>query len=441
MKLTKTELKNIIKESVKDVLNETSRRQKAQQAIKGKNRRVLTMAILSAENPMGMKADKKYNNESNDELLRHLTIGHYKFFKTKGNYDGFENSIMIYNIDIDDALYLAYKYNQESLIFVDMQKDDSVSYQFWKGDDNNSKLKLQHEKHEIIDVTDADDYYTQISKHFKFRIPFFEQVEQIHQELLLKENKYNVDRMIVESLDSKRTGKSKYVIRGELYGDTKTSINETSRRQKAQQAITNNAENIRTIAIFTSDNPRFDDVIDNGETLGKEDNPARKNSLLYQLKLGYYAYFCVKGKYGSKEDSLIVYNIPLQDVEYLCKRYGQESFIFISFKENTMKATYYEQQGKGVFTPKSECDSFVNMADADDLYTQISRSFKFQFPFFDGKHDVEFEQQISKLNECHSRFDDDELHNRLTTILEAKSGYNKWANRGQVYGNNLYGKQ
>lgn len=222
----------MIKESVKDVLNETSRRQKAQQAIKGKNRRVLTMAILSAENPMGMKADKKYNNESNDELLRHLTIGHYKFFKTKGNYDGFENSIMIYNIDIDDALYLAYKYNQESLIFVDMQKDDSVSYQFWKGDDNNSKLKLQHEKHEIIDVTDADDYYTQISKHFKFRIPFFEQVEQIPQELLLKENKYNVDRMIVESLDSKRTGKSKYVIRGELYGDTKTSINETSRRQR-----------------------------------------------------------------------------------------------------------------------------------------------------------------------------------------------------------------
>ena len=33
MNLTKTELKEMIKESVKNVLNETSRRQKAQQAI------------------------------------------------------------------------------------------------------------------------------------------------------------------------------------------------------------------------------------------------------------------------------------------------------------------------------------------------------------------------------------------------------------------------
>ena len=112
--------------------------------------------------------------------------------------------------------------------------------------------------------------------------------------------------------------KNKTELKEMIKESVKNVLNETSRRQKAQQAITNNAENIRTIAIFTSDNPRFDDVIDNGETLGKEDNPARKNSLLYQLKLGYYAYCCVKGKYGSKEDSLMVYNIRLQDVEYRC---------------------------------------------------------------------------------------------------------------------------
>lgn len=51
MKLTKTELKEMIKESVKDVLNEISCRQKAQQAIKGVSNRIKTCAILTSENP------------------------------------------------------------------------------------------------------------------------------------------------------------------------------------------------------------------------------------------------------------------------------------------------------------------------------------------------------------------------------------------------------
>lgn len=51
MKLTKSELKEIVKESVKDVLNETSCRQKVQQAIKGVSNRIKTCAILTSENP------------------------------------------------------------------------------------------------------------------------------------------------------------------------------------------------------------------------------------------------------------------------------------------------------------------------------------------------------------------------------------------------------
>ena len=223
VRLTESRLKQIVAEAVKEILSETSRRHKAQQAIQGANRRVRTMAIISAENPMGKKMNDEYNQQAREKLERQLAIGHYRYFKAKGNYDGLENSVMIYNISIEDTLYLCYKYNQESVIFVDMQKDGEISYQYWQGDDNSSQLKLQHEEHEIVDATDDDNYYTQISKKFKFRIPFFEHIKKIKDDLSLRENYIEVDRLITESLESNRTRKSKYFKRCQLYGKYKPS--------------------------------------------------------------------------------------------------------------------------------------------------------------------------------------------------------------------------
>ena len=77
-------------------VDETSRRQKAQQAIVGQNHRVKTMAIISPENPMGMKAPKEYNNKSMEEMINSLKIGHFKWFKVKGLYNDPENSLIIY---------------------------------------------------------------------------------------------------------------------------------------------------------------------------------------------------------------------------------------------------------------------------------------------------------------------------------------------------------
>ena len=223
VRLTESKLTQIVAESVKKVLSETSRRQKEQQAIQGTNRRVRTMAIISAENPMGNTMNNEYNQQAREELERQLAIGHYRYFKVKGNYDGIENSVMIYNISIEDTLYLCYKYNQESVIFVDMQNDGEISYQYWQGDDNSSQLKLQREEHEIVDATDDDDYCTQISKKFKFRIPFFDHIKEINYDLSLRENDIDVDRLITECLESNRTRKSKYIKRGQLYGKHKPS--------------------------------------------------------------------------------------------------------------------------------------------------------------------------------------------------------------------------
>lgn len=220
IRLTETELRDLVSKSVKKYVFETSRRQKAQQAIYGKNRRVKTMAIISAQNPMGSNGNdlpKYYNKSSHEELLQHLKIGHYRYFVTPGKYETPETSVIVYNISLEDTLYLCYRYNQESVIFIDIQGDD-VSYQYWEGDDHQSPLKLQHERHEIINATNDDDFYTQISKKFKFRIPFFESIKNYLNYLDERSNILNVDQLIDESLDNKWNGKHKYYCRGKING-------------------------------------------------------------------------------------------------------------------------------------------------------------------------------------------------------------------------------
>jgi hypothetical protein len=216
VKITESDLHTIIKETLNEVLSETSRRQKAQSAILGKNRKVKTLAIISAENPMGEKTDKEYNENATNELIRNLTIGHYRYFQTKGLYETPENSIIVYNISLDDTLYLCYKYNQESVIFVDMRGVE-ISYQYWEGDDHTSKLKLQHEEHEVVDATNDKDYWTQICKKFKFRIPFFEDITKYNKELVECSKSHDVDTIINECLSNK-TGYYKYTRRGKLKG-------------------------------------------------------------------------------------------------------------------------------------------------------------------------------------------------------------------------------
>lgn len=215
--ISESKLREIVNATVGAYMNETSRRQKAQQAIRGKNRKVKTMAIISAQNPMGMQMDKDYNDRSHAELLDELKNGHFVYFVTKGFYDGEELSVIIYNISLTDTLKLCYRYNQESVIFIDCQGED-ISYQYWEGDDHNSPLKLQHEESEIVDATNDDNYYTAISRHFKFRIPFFESCKKVGG--IIDENcqNRNPDILIDECLDVLHTGKHKYMNRCKLYG-------------------------------------------------------------------------------------------------------------------------------------------------------------------------------------------------------------------------------
>ena len=93
-------VQQIITETVKKVLSETSRRQKATAALNGSSKTIRTMAILTSENPRyDVSADgtNKNNNDRRENLEKDLKLGHYAWFSVKGQYEGKENSYIVYN--------------------------------------------------------------------------------------------------------------------------------------------------------------------------------------------------------------------------------------------------------------------------------------------------------------------------------------------------------
>lgn len=62
-------------------------------------------------------------------------------------------------------------------------------------------------------------------------------------------------------------------------------------------------------------------------------NEIRNLNLKKELKKEGYEYFDVEGKYGNLENSIFVYNIPIEKVEELSGKFGQESFVYAKLNE------------------------------------------------------------------------------------------------------------
>lgn len=222
------EIADVVLENV----DETSRRRKAQMALNGKLANVKTICIMSAENPMGNALTPEENKIRRTELETYLTNAHFPWFRIKGKYGNVEKSHMIYNITLSDALELGKKYNQESIIFIAIENDGKVSYQYWdKGETGD--YKKQHERNEYLKMDDADDFYSAISRSFKFQIPFFdgsddagnemnEQISKLNEKVdskYLSEN--DKERYFNNILNEDKTKKCRYESRGCLFGGWK----------------------------------------------------------------------------------------------------------------------------------------------------------------------------------------------------------------------------
>lgn len=212
-------------------------------------------------------------------------------------------------------------------------------------------------------------------------------------------------------------------------------INEGSRRQKAIRALNGINHNIKTMAILTSENPRYEGFADGINVTNKD----RRINLEKDLKLGHFAWFPVKGQYEGKENSYIIYNIPKDSAIYLSQKYGQEAFIFIEGN----KCEYYEQNGNGKFikTHQKFLSDRIDMSDASDYFIQVSRAFKFQIPFFDDSDEnketmiesIEYVNRIINKNVSNIN----EAARRINNSINAISGKDRYFNRSFLYRNDF----
>ena len=200
-------------------LTETSRRQKAQQAVNGKLANLKSFAILTSDNPMGKKLSPSENASNYESLMKDLKLGNFLYFPVKGKYNDIEHSVIIYNISLDDAIYLGDTYNQESIIYCipDLQ-NSSVHYEYWERSEEGKPLRKTIERDEYVDATNDKDMFTQISRKFKIRIPFFENIEKVCTFIESRmKTVNNAEKLLNESMSNKYTGKHKMICRYKLY--------------------------------------------------------------------------------------------------------------------------------------------------------------------------------------------------------------------------------
>lgn len=149
--------------------------------------RIRTFAILSADNPMGKKADPQDNNinrkriksilkDPTQSLEETLNAGSYQYVIQEGHYGDKEQSFFIFNISLNGAISLATRFKQESFIW-------------GKYEDGVAKISLYGVDKDLYDRTgdfgyseeltskgtnlldEAEDFYSKV-KGFKYSFDF-----------------------------------------------------------------------------------------------------------------------------------------------------------------------------------------------------------------------------------------------------------------------------
>ena len=220
----------IIKESISKILYETTRRQKAQRSFLGKMDNVKTFCIITSENPMGHKLSPSENRILYNELISELQSQQYIYFPVRGKYNDTEHSLMIFNISLNSSLNIGLKYNQESFIYATVAPSETegkneATFSYYEKGVKGGYRKVEETKEYLI-VNDRKDYFTAISRKFKFTIPF-----KYFNECCMKINniiaerssvndiyKDNYKMWINESVSSSQTPKSQHLYRAKLWG-------------------------------------------------------------------------------------------------------------------------------------------------------------------------------------------------------------------------------
>ena len=137
--------------------------------LKGKVPSVHTFGIISVDNPQGIAASPEENNKKQAEFKEILNRSGYGYIQHKGKYGEFEKAFFIMNIRITDLLKWKSKYDQDSVIFGEINKEDNnVTFKLI-GDDGIRSVR----EDVLTSASDTDEYYSEY-KGRRFLIPFFD---------------------------------------------------------------------------------------------------------------------------------------------------------------------------------------------------------------------------------------------------------------------------
>ena len=97
-------------------------------------------------------------------------------------------------------------------------QNSSVHYEYWERSAEGKPLRKTIERDEYVDATNDKDLFTQISRKFKIRIPFFENIEKVCTFIESRmKTVNNAEKLLNESMSNKYTGKHKMICRYKLY--------------------------------------------------------------------------------------------------------------------------------------------------------------------------------------------------------------------------------
>jgi hypothetical protein len=142
------------------------------QVMRGQVPAISTFGIMSADNPMNQTLTAEENNKRRTQfkeyMRRHALYG---YVQHSGKYGGpMEKSFFIPNIRREALLSLGRQFDQESVIFGSMDKENQkVTFQLIMGE------TVEAEREVVLQLKDDQEDFFSIHKGRKFFIPFFDE--------------------------------------------------------------------------------------------------------------------------------------------------------------------------------------------------------------------------------------------------------------------------
>lgn len=192
------------------MLIETSRETKAKRLFTAPTfmNKIHTFGIMTGENPDATQMSSNINRALNANFESWLKRTGYQYYKVKGKYGSVEHSYLIYNVALADMIIFATDLKQQSFIY-GKNINGKLTFEFWANRAKSGKysyIKVD-EKTAYTTSPEFEDAYSQISRDFRFNIPFekfaantADMIERFNTKLSPYDRKCLLDRSLNESL-------------------------------------------------------------------------------------------------------------------------------------------------------------------------------------------------------------------------------------------------